>query len=695
MQDTKNILKKIGLFLLLLAATINVGYQAFDFYFLEDSLHTEGETIATESTSLMANDINSMIKTVESAAHTTSSEITQQQYLNPEHYDVLVKNKTKEIAPLLGVTISFEPGVIGASQAKYSLYYDQKQNTLIRLDSIYDYTNPTLATSKWYTQTAQTKTANWSQPYFGSGAQNLITDYNVPIFRNHNFIGVVSYTISIAELTSTIHQISVNKNGLGILIGTDGTIITHPNPELVLKENISKVIGPNDFTRALLSNERGYFPEYINRKNEKVAVCYTTLANNQWKLINVFEHQNLFQRSHVEKTVQINLCLSITFLIAILFLLIIKQEGINHKEAWNYSLFLTAAFIINIGYIWKLNLSNEFNAQNHTHPYITYDTDIHRFVNAQNHKLIQFGQPPLVEIPTGIQIEKFDYEDTYNVGISGWIWQKYPLQPSLIPAIHFPQISPFAEAAYTQLISQDTLENYLLVKWKFRSTFIFDFPYVKYPFHVKTVPIQICYPHYDQLVIFTPDILGYERIAPLSLPGIMANSHTAATQLISSAFSLVNEPTNGNLGSAYLSEFNSHPVLQYEIKTRTPFLNALIKQIIPILLISIMLFLLLFSIRVTSNGESKIGIETVAGLLFVLVLSHIDFRQTIFSPEITYLETFYFVIYFMIAFVSVNIVLVDLNRKNIITANNNQLIKQWFWPFFFGCILLITLFIFY
>ena len=164
---------------------------------------------------------------------------------------------------------------------------------------------------------------------------------------------------------------------------------------------------------------------------------------------------------------------------------------------------------------------------------------------------------------------------------------------------------------------------------------------------------------------------------------------------VASVFSLTNAKIRGDLGSEYLAEFDSNPTFQFEIKSRIPFLNALIKQIIPILLISLMMFLLLFSLRKKDGEVKSIGIETVAGLLFILVLSHIDFRQTIFSPEVTYLETFYFVIYIMMAGISVSIVFVDLERTNYLTRNNLSVIKLNYWPFFFFSILLITLSIFY
>jgi hypothetical protein len=54
-------------------------------------------------------------------------------------------------------------------------------------------------------------------------------------------------------------------------------------------------------------------------------------------------------------------------------------------------------------------------------------------------------------------------------------------------------------------------------------------------------------------------------------------------------------------------------------------------------------------------------------------LAYIDFRQTIFSPEVTYLEIFYLVIYIMMA--AISIVNIDLENNTCLTRNNLLVIK--------------------
>lgn len=695
MNALKNVNVKTWFVLALVLSLVNISYHCYTYIYAEDTHAKEAQELANSSTAKMVTQIDAMITTGEEVAHQSAKELEKVYNLAGFDFEEFAKNKTLELPNLLGVTVSYEPGIYPSETGLFSLYYDRDLGAAMRLDTLYNYTDDTLQNAKWYTKIAHTQKAQWVDPYYGSGAQNLVTDFSVPLFQNQKFIGVLTYTVSINNLIAIIHEISVEQNGLGLIIGNNGTIITHPNPEYVLKENIIKIVADSATIKHMLATESGFVDSFQSETRGELSLSYATLGNKQWKLINVFTHEDLFAHGQDDKRILINLFMAITWVVAMIILLIINREGINTSEAWTYSTFVTVALIANISFIWYLNLSDRYEPVSHELHQMKSLSDVNQYVDAQNSQRGLFGYPNLIEVPTGILIEKFDHEDTYNVGISGWIWQRYPLAANMEPGIHFPQLSPFAESAYSEIISQDTVGEELIVKWQFRSTFIFDFQYLKYPFNTKNVVLQVTYPDYDKGIIFTPDLVGYESVEPGNLPGILPKSATSSVNYVASVFSLTNARIRGDLGSEYLSEFDSNPTFQFEIKSRIPFLNALIKQIIPILLISLMMFLLLFSLRKKDGEVKSIGIETVAGLLFILVLSHIDFRQTIFSPEVTYLETFYFVIYIMMAAISISIVFVDLERENYLTRKNLSVIKLNYWPFFFFSVLLITLSIFY
>lgn len=687
--------KKLIVLAFVLFAGCNLVYQYYLYKTLEKNTFDNGKDFAITSTKEIEKEINLLLKTVETETESTIQEFSKKERLTKEEIALFCESKARSIPQISGVSISFEPYEFSKEDRLFSVFYDKHRGISVRLDTIYNYTDSTLIAAKWYTEVVKNKLAGWDTPYYAGSTKNLVTDYSSPIIKEGRIIGVVTYTLSINDLIDIMHDISLGKGGFGFLINKTGTVITHPNSDLVLKKNVSSVFRNQAITDSVVSKPHGFLQQY-DTQDRTISLCYEELCNHDWKLITVFSDIDLFENNQALKDKLINLFISASIFIALILLLIIYQEGITRTEAWTFSFSVTAILITNIVFVWYLNLNDRYNTEQNTDIIITDKTAADNFISLQNTKRKQFSIKPLHEIPTGIFLEKIEYQDSYNVGMSGWIWQKYPLNNAIEPALYFPQLSPFAEANYLQKIDEIEKSDHILVKWYFRSTFIFNFDYLKYPFNTKTVKLKIGYPDFDKNIILTPDIKSYKSLNTSELPGISKDSRTSSLRYISTKFSFTHHELSGDFDSKALAEMGNIPMLQFEIKTRRPFLNAFIKQMIPITLVSLMIYLLLFNLREHNGTERKtVGIEAIAGLLFILVLSHIDFRKTIFSPSITYLESFYFVIYFIIAVFSINIVLFDLAKKNFLTRENNKFLKLVFWPFFFLSIFVVTLLIFY
>lgn len=688
--------KKTLAYFLMLFASINFVFQYYSYQNLKTNTFRNGEEFATKNSDAIAKGINILLKKIEFETNKTIKEMVEIDDYSELNISNLCKDRTTKIPELLGVTISFEPYIYSKKDSLFSVYFDKNQGKCMRIDTIYNYTDTNLPSAKWYTDVIKFKKGYWTKPYYGNGAKNLITDYSAPIIKQNKIIGVVTYTLSINNLMHIMHEFSLGKSGFGFLVNNHGMVITHPNPDYILKQNMYEMLNNDPILDKVFGENKGFIPEYTNPKGASISIGHQLLSNNEWKLITIFSPIDLFENNTEIKSKLVNLFISGSIVLIILLFLIIIPKGISTKEAWIYSFSITFVLIFNIGFVWYLNLNNKYESHAKEDVIIKGKTSLNSFISNENSKRRHFGLDKIVEVPTGIIVEKMKFIDSYNIGISGWIWQKYPKDCKIEPKIYFPQLSPFAEADYLELFSKEDKKGYTLIKWKFRSTFIFNFKYVKYPFNTKTVKLKITHPDFTNNVLFTPDITAYETLNPSALPGISSDSKTSSSSYISSNFTFGKLQFPGNFDSNLLSELKEIPILQFEVKTRKPFLNALIKQFIPITLVSLMIYLLLFNLRTNkTTGHQTVGIETVAGFLFILVLSHIDFRKTVFSGSITYLESFYFVIYLMIAFISVNIVLFNLSKEYFMNRNSNKLLKLAYWPFFFLTIYLITLGVFY
>ena len=141
-------------------------------------------------------------------------------------------------------------------------------------------------------------------------------------------------------------------------------------------------------------------------------------------------------------------------------------------------------------------------------------------------------------------------------------------------------------------------------------------------------------------------------------------------------------------------------VLTYNVLIKNIIISSLISNVVPIFIIAIMIFLLPFTVD-KRDGEVKEGgalsiIQAAGGFFFVLLLSHIQLRNIIQTPGLIYLETLYFIMYFMLAIMSTSVMLfLKTNDYPILEYKHNLIFKLSYWPILLFIIYLITLFIFY
>ena len=97
-----------------------------------------------------------------------------------------------------------------------------------------------------------------------------------------------------------------------------------------------------------------------------------------------------------------------------------------------------------------------------------------------------------------------------------------------------------------------------------------------------------------------------------------------------------------------------------------------------------------------NEGNALTVIQASGGFFFVLLLSHIQLRRSLLTPDLSYLESFYFVMYGIIALVAAGILFyVKTDEYRWLEYKNNILMKILFFPVLLFLIYLITFFTFY
>ena len=139
------------------------------------------------------------------------------------------------------------------------------------------------------------------------------------------------------------------------------------------------------------------------------------------------------------------------------------------------------------------------------------------------------------------------------------------------------------------------------------------------------------------------------------------------------------------------------PQLQFNIDVKRILINAFVSYLIPIIVSLMMMFILLYATRKPLQSEGYSGgiVESMAAFFFVLVFSHIDMRKSIETPELMYMEYFYFIAYIMVAMTTMNLILFTRSNIKIFDFNGNLIMKLAFWPLFLFLSFTVTLIKFY
>ena len=309
--------------------------------------------------------------------------------------------------------------------------------------------------------------------------------------------------------------------------------------------------------------------------------------------------------------------------------------------------------------------------------------------------------PKSTPVPTGIFLRRIAFENSYDLNVSGTVWQKYPLEVAERAHIGFrlPQTSPFAEASYIEEIYRKQIAptknkpGHLLVGYDFRATLQQYLNYENFPFDKRHISIHIVPMQTRDNLLFVPDLGGYEFTNPTRKPGLDPKIKLYGNRIMKSYFNYTVRSYNTNFGFPSKTLFEDVPMLRYNIDLRRILINVFITYLIPIFVTLMMIFILL--IASSKNDERQGIIEGMAAFFFVLIFSHIDMRREIITADLIFLEYFYFITYLMIVLATWNLVTYAQTRSRILNFNENQLFKASFFPFFLLCVLIVTLAKFY
>ncbi len=613
-----------------------------------------------------------------------------------------IREASLELPLLLGVTVAYEPGRFPGREL-FSPFFNKSRNAFQFVEESYDYTDRALETAGWYTRIVDSGEARWSDPYFAKAAEVMVVDFGIPLFDDRGQVmGIVDYAITLNDFTHIVDSLSVGESGYGFTYDPRGAILSHPDPDWLLRNVFELRDGKDEGIIAKMRDDAegvvAYDSTYTFRYS---SFFFRALESTGWKSVLVFSEDDLLGASDEGRRKQIHVGLATGLLVIALWVFLSSTISLGPRRLWALVAAVSLVIVGNVVLVWYLNVSTDFSQIDREEERIVNSSILAKYLERYDRDLYKLAQAEYHKVPTGVLIESYELR-SFEASLIGRLWMKYPkaLYAESPPGFYLPALSAIeARGLSSEILSEVDHGDHVLVTWKFRATLEQNFSYQQFPFEQNDIRLAIQHPDPSRHILLVPDLESYDILNPAAKPGLSPGISVPSSETIASFFTFETIDYNTRFGNAMA--INSHPVLVFHMAAKRIWLSPFIANIVPIVIVALIVFIVLCVASPRDEGgrsglTTMTVIQSSAGFLFILVLAHVNERNRIETPEIAYIELFYFSMY---ALITLQAVLLSISLAGsawrVFTYRDNLIPKLAFWPLLLSTWLLATLVRFY
>ena len=330
-----------------------------------------------------------------------------------------------------------------------------------------------------------------------------------------------------------------------------------------------------------------------------------------------------------------------------------------------------------------------------------YDQEeLQNFISSSTKDITNSDVKKILYVHVGVQILSLQFTSRNTVDISGFIWQKTPIDRSNNISYDF-FLPGSAGNAKIEKVFERKRNNFMTILYEFSTKLQYSDTGAQYPFDKSKIELSIWPKEFDQHTIFIPDFMAYDYLDPAMKPGIITKNITGNWEISKSYFSFVPYPLDASLG--YLEYMKRHIkpyILTYNIKVKRNIWPPFISNILPCIIIAILVFMLISFFarnkeKLNDTGTVFHSLRYFGGLLIFVALMHGKLSIT-GTGEISYIEYCYLLIYICI-FLAMYYAISLKQYDNVFIAfiKKYNVIELIYWPLLLFAFLLLTLFIFW
>lgn len=616
----------------------------------------------------------------------------------------------------------------------YSLLYSKRRG-FIRIPD-------TNNTYKQYTEQTHVKNhAWWIPPIMDELMGERIIGCCIP-FKLEDSTVVVMILYNITHIDERLQRMGLNRFGLPYIMDTTTAFIAHPLSETQPLSQLAQDYNDDALIKLAedLCNGRYTNKNYWHSNTVTGQQCNEMAAHideTGWILgLSVYSGSSLESASYRQAMKRSIIRMTIYFvlvLIAMLFFINNVFDRLKLSLCYCYLLpflFVSAIVMVVVAYdifpangdlpkqqksndtifedIYsmdgKMDILNSRRIKDKWDPQRIVDMrSLTMLTDAYTKQVKQLSDEPVKLIPTGLYIHTIQFNSSREIRVSGILWQKYLIAEragSPYLANDYTQkgvIFPSAKINSYELTDSLNIfmdgERAMLYRWSFDIDIPETLSCRLYPFGISELKLPLWSANMDDNTLIIPDLDAYKQTFPDICPGLSAQIDISGWDIASSYYSYSIESYLTNFGNTDMRGLNKFPELMFNISVSRKFIDSLIGKIIPLLVVLILLYTILF-VRNDSDGFNNI--IGCSGLFFVLVFDHISLRETVASSGIMYLEYCYFFTYLLLLLITATSFRIDSNKKiNTVLKITDKFLRLYFWTVILGLMAIASILIFY
>ena len=525
-------------------------------------------------------ELTSLMNMIDAVANDLTSGELSNETLTPR-----LRTEMENYPHIFGLGVSYEPYAYKADLRLYSPYYAKDENDKFQrfqIEDSYDYTDRANDNANWYTVPVDEQKAQWVQPYYGQVAQAWLTEYVAPFYQNEKLSGVVFVDHSLDTLDELVKTLDLGEEGYAFIISKNGTYAVHPDKTYV-GQTIFDVAEQLDDTRLksdgkkTLTGKR-FFREGIDPTTGREAwMFYEPIPFAGWTIGVILDKEI---RVVTPNSTKRNLTWIALATIAFLFfssILLFRADRATTQSLWGVSISTAILFTCGIGFFWYLEI--DIPTRDSGQVVLVNKTSLQEQLTQVNETFEKAKLSPPIPIPTGIMLETITFGNANENVVSGYIWQKYPLDlpEGITKEPMFTDVLD-EEGALLNEIYRFQKGKFEVIGWFFRANLRQEPSVSKYPLDEATVQIQIWPSLFgsDHNLILVPDLEAYDLINPTKTPGIVEALVLEGWHLERSYFSFRSEKYNANFGGSTIGQKRTIPDLYYNVVIRRSVLSPII-----------------------------------------------------------------------------------------------------------------------